>query len=893
MYNDATGAPARALSGARAMRTLFAAAVALAFLIPLARAQSPASVPKDVVLVLDNSGSMRKHDPGFLAREAVTTFIGGLDQQTRVQIVIFDQTVRVAVPFTPVTDASRPRLLASLEGIDYRGQFTDSPAAVERAVYDLKTEGRDGVEKLVVFMTDGIVDTGDGARDAEAARWLREDLSADAALAGVRIFAIAFTDQADFQLIQSLARRTGGEYFRALAAADLQAVFERIDALIAAEPQEPAPARAAPEALETAAGGAVPAGAEPPGARTAQPSGMAGPEPGAAIVGAAVEGEALAGRIEAGAEREVHAGVAEPGPGAAGSRITAPESGEAGPGITEPGAGEADPRITEAGAGEGGPGITEPGPVEEARAGLDGPVPYGVPEADAAPAPVPAAPEPPAPPVPDVRILLALAAIALAGVVLLVVVLALVVRRQRGAGAVPAARAAPRAYLNDVHGVTREPAYEIGARPLMLGRLAGTDRDHDYLVINRSTVGRRHALIEYRAPDYWVVDQGSINGTFVNGERVSGERRLAHGDRIRLHQFEFEFMAPGLAGAGASQGPGAARDNTGLQTVVGTAAAVAAARPAAGMAHEAEAAAPADAVPVAPHGEDARAGEADFLDVTGQGAAGDATEEHARSFNGGDTAVLDAAPAPEALAGEADFLDVTGQGAAGDATEEHARSFNGGDTAILDAAPAPEAGAVPPDAGEPAAPPEPGTVVRGSPDTLQSADIDLFTDTGAGLTPAGEMDGAFTDLFGAGGESEPQGEPDADEAQLEPEPRPPISTIVLDLSDEEPPAQPAGDPGPVALDAATADAAPSGDGEPPPAPDDDDLFGADAGDDRADGGVAAPDGMADEELSLDEFLAAAGVDGGEDPLPGSGDAGEGGDERVPVPGQLDDRSPQS
>ena len=69
---------------------------------------------KDVILVLDNSGSMKKNDPQFLTKQAVTEFINKLDESTRVAIIIFDQDVRMAVPLTEITSASRQGLLDSL-----------------------------------------------------------------------------------------------------------------------------------------------------------------------------------------------------------------------------------------------------------------------------------------------------------------------------------------------------------------------------------------------------------------------------------------------------------------------------------------------------------------------------------------------------------------------------------------------------------------------------------------------------------------------------------------------------------------------------------------------------------------------------------------------------------
>lgn len=109
----------------------------------------------------------------------------------------------------------------------------------------------------------------------------------------------------------------------------------------------------------------------------------------------------------------------------------------------------------------------------------------------------------------------------------------------------------PRALLNDLQGVTTGKSHELGKRPAMLGRVAGTENSQlDYIVIPESTVGRRHALIEYKDYAYWIIDQGSINGTYVNNKMVTSEARLKHGDRIKLHKYEFEFIVPELVDTG-------------------------------------------------------------------------------------------------------------------------------------------------------------------------------------------------------------------------------------------------------------------------------------------------------------------------------------------------------
>lgn len=187
----------------------------------------------DVLFVVDNSGSMRKNDPEFITREVVTNFLNGLTDASRIGMVIFDQDARLVVP---LTDRSASRVSAlfvkGLDKVNYAGQFTNSPAGIERAIYELKMNGRNEAEKVIIFLTDGIVDTGDKRQDIEREKWLREDLARESKKAGIRIFGIAFTEKADVHLIQTLALETDGEYFRAYRAAEIPGIFTKIDEII-------------------------------------------------------------------------------------------------------------------------------------------------------------------------------------------------------------------------------------------------------------------------------------------------------------------------------------------------------------------------------------------------------------------------------------------------------------------------------------------------------------------------------------------------------------------------------------------------------------------------------------------------------------------------------------
>ncbi len=79
--------------------------------------------------------------------------------------------------------------------------------------------------------------------------------------------------------------------------------------------------------------------------------------------------------------------------------------------------------------------------------------------------------------------------------------------------------------------------YVITGSSLVFGREAGCD-----VVVAGNDVSRRHAEIVHTPKGYLLVDS-STNGTFVNDERIAGQRILARADVIRLGDEQFRFYA--------------------------------------------------------------------------------------------------------------------------------------------------------------------------------------------------------------------------------------------------------------------------------------------------------------------------------------------------------------
>lgn len=80
-----------------------------------------------------------------------------------------------------------------------------------------------------------------------------------------------------------------------------------------------------------------------------------------------------------------------------------------------------------------------------------------------------------------------------------------------------------------------EPRQHRGAsftlsNTLTLGRVD----DNDIALDDDTFMSSHHARIEVRPEGVWVVDLESTNGTFVNGQRVTGDRSLRKGDRLQV-----------------------------------------------------------------------------------------------------------------------------------------------------------------------------------------------------------------------------------------------------------------------------------------------------------------------------------------------------------------------
>lgn len=86
-------------------------------------------------------------------------------------------------------------------------------------------------------------------------------------------------------------------------------------------------------------------------------------------------------------------------------------------------------------------------------------------------------------------------------------------------------------------------------------RTIGREETNDIALMTDDTVSRVHAVLDAYGTAWSIRDMGSFNGTFVNGERLVGDRILRTGDEITIGAtrlvFRGEGGSPRTAGATA------------------------------------------------------------------------------------------------------------------------------------------------------------------------------------------------------------------------------------------------------------------------------------------------------------------------------------------------------
>jgi Ca-activated chloride channel family protein len=164
--------------------------------------------PTNVYLVVDTSGSM-EGEKIVRAREALQAFVEQIQgDRDRLGLVEFGSGTKNFIPLRPLDNQARQDLLTIIDNMEAVGG-TALIDAVHSAITDLQAQADTEAINAVVVMTDG--------QENESNYWLDDlrNLVAGQASPQLVIFTIAFGEDADEQMLRTIAELGNGQFRRA------------------------------------------------------------------------------------------------------------------------------------------------------------------------------------------------------------------------------------------------------------------------------------------------------------------------------------------------------------------------------------------------------------------------------------------------------------------------------------------------------------------------------------------------------------------------------------------------------------------------------------------------------------------------------------------------------
>jgi hypothetical protein len=80
-------------------------------------------------------------------------------------------------------------------------------------------------------------------------------------------------------------------------------------------------------------------------------------------------------------------------------------------------------------------------------------------------------------------------------------------------------------------------SFAIEGERMTIGRRPDSD-----IFLDDITVSRDHAILVRRASDYYLDDCGSLNGTYINRNRIESQR-LVDGDELQIGKYKLAFRS--------------------------------------------------------------------------------------------------------------------------------------------------------------------------------------------------------------------------------------------------------------------------------------------------------------------------------------------------------------
>lgn len=197
-----------------------------------ASSPSPASLPvseeKDIRVVIDMSGSMKKNDPHNHRTKAVQLFSEILPTDVIAGIWTFASEVNMLVKHEKVSKVWKDTAFKKARKIHSYGMHTNIEKALRVSTKNL--HDKEVIrERHIILLTDGYIDIAKDPKVNKASRQrVVNELIPRLRKSHIIVHSIALSDQADHELLKLLSNKTGGRYAVIKKAEDLDRYFFKL-----------------------------------------------------------------------------------------------------------------------------------------------------------------------------------------------------------------------------------------------------------------------------------------------------------------------------------------------------------------------------------------------------------------------------------------------------------------------------------------------------------------------------------------------------------------------------------------------------------------------------------------------------------------------------------------
>lgn len=189
---------------------------------------SPAVTERDIKVIIDVSGSMKKNDPDNHRSKAVQLFSEILPAHLTAGIWTFAAEVNMLVKHDQVDQAWKDSAFKKADKIHSYGLYTNIEKALKVASKSL-SKGNSRKEQHIILLTDGYVDISKNSGiNADSRSRVIDELLPRFQENHIIVHTIALSQHADHELLKTLSHKTAGQYTVIEKASDLDRYFFKL-----------------------------------------------------------------------------------------------------------------------------------------------------------------------------------------------------------------------------------------------------------------------------------------------------------------------------------------------------------------------------------------------------------------------------------------------------------------------------------------------------------------------------------------------------------------------------------------------------------------------------------------------------------------------------------------